>query len=246
MTNIIDAYCTPGTEREMRLPPEALRQMMDDAGIARAVVAPEDREIAMANASGNRRIIELARRWPERFIPACTVNPWSGEDGCRELRRAVAEGARVLVLAPALQGFCFGDELVDDLLWVAGELRVPVYVHTGPHSFGGPTQVVVAAAGHPEVRFILGHCGSTDYAHDMPAVIRVAPQNIWFELSLVRPWAAAGYVKAGDRSRFLFGSAAPRNDPACELRHLSTFLPIEEYPDVYGGNLAALVAEGLS
>lgn len=243
MTMIIDAYCTLGTERETRLSPEQLLRMMDDAGIGRAVIAPEDREIAVNNASGNRRIVEISRRLPERFIPGCTVNPWFGEAACQELRRAVADGARMLVLAPAVQGFCFGDELLDDLLNVAGELRVPVYVHTGPHSFGGPTQVVVAAAGHPDVRFILGHCGSTDYAHDMPALIRMAPKNVWFELSLVRPWAAAGYVKSGDRRRFLFGTAAPRNDPAMELRHLSGFLPIEEYPDVYGGNLAALVAE---
>ena len=136
--------------------------------------------------------------------------------------------------------------MADGLLDVAGELRVPVYVHTGPHSFGGPTQVIVAAASHPDVRFILGHCGSTDYAHDMPAVIGLAPENVWFELSLVRPWAAAGYVKAGDRRRFLFGSSAPRNDLALELRHFRAAMPIEEYPDVYGGNVALLLAEAAS
>ena len=118
------------------------------------------------------------------------MNPWFGESACRELRRAVAEGAKMLVLAPALQGFCFGDDLPDDLLAVAAELRVPVYVHTGPHAFGAPTQLLLAAAEHPGVRFILGHCGSTDFAGDMPALIRSASENLWFELSLVRPTGA--------------------------------------------------------
>ena len=108
------------------------------------------------------------------------------------------------------------------------------------------TQVVLAAAEHPGVRFILGHCGSTDYAVNMPAVLRAAGKNVWFELSLVRPWASVGYAAAGGRHRLVFGSSAPRNHPAFELRALRDWLPIEEYPDVYGGNMAALLAEGPS
>jgi predicted TIM-barrel fold metal-dependent hydrolase len=243
MNEILDAYCTLGGERDTRLSATELLRRMDDAHIRRAVVAPEDREIAVYNTSGNSRIGHVCRQSQGRLIPACTVNPWLGECGCLELRRAVAEGARMLVLAPALQGFLFGDEVAGELLSVAAELKVPVYVHTGPHAYGAPSQIVVAAATHPRVRFILGHCGSTDYACDMPAVLRLTPQNVWFELSLVRPWAAAQYVKSGDRSRFVFGSSCPRNDPRYELRHLDALLPIEQYPDVYGGNLASLLKE---
>ena len=83
----------------------------------------------------------------------------------------------MLVLAPALQGFCFGDDLPDDLLTVAAALNIPVYVHTGPHSYGAPSQIVVAAAERPGVRFILGHCGTTDYGRDMPAVFESATET---------------------------------------------------------------------
>jgi uncharacterized protein len=243
MTEILDAYCTLGTERDTRLTPDALLQQMDEAGVRRAMIVPEDREMAVHNVSGNRRMAEAARQSHGRFIPACTVNPWFGDAACEELRRAVAEGARMLVLAPALQGFCFGDELPDKLLDVAAELRVPVYVHTGPHSFGAPSQLLVAAAEHPGTRFILGHCGSTDYAGDMPAVMRAAAENVWFELSLVRPTGAAGYASGNGRRRLIFGSSAPRNDPVFELRALQAVLPVKDYPDIYGGNLVALLAE---
>ncbi|MBN2311625.1 MAG: amidohydrolase family protein, partial [Candidatus Hydrogenedentes bacterium] len=148
-----------------------------------------------------------------------------------------------LVLAPALQGFCFGDDMPDELLEAAAALRVPVYVHTGPHSCGAPTQLLVAAAERPGVRFILGHCGSTDFARDMPDAIRLASENLWFEVSLLDPWAVAHYAKAGARSRLLFGTSAPRSHPPFELEALGAMLPIEEYPDIYGGNLAALIAE---
>ena len=214
---------------------------MDRAGIDRALVAPEDREIAFQNQSGNNRILAACGRCDRRFLPGCTVNPWSGEAGCRELRRAVDRGALVLVLAPALQGFSAADDVADPLLAAAAEMAIPVYVHTGPHSYGAPTQLVLLACRHPRVRFVMGHCGSTDYAHDMLAVLRAAPDNLWFELSLVRPWAAADYVRAGRRERFLFGSSAPRNDPAYEISELNRHLPIREYPDVYGENLLRLL-----
>jgi len=241
LVQIVDAYCTLGTERETALNPADLLRLMDQAGIDRAIVAPEDREIAVENASGNRRVVGLVSECENRLIPACTANPWYGRQACEELRRAVADGGRLLVLAPALQGFLLTDELADPLLEEAGRLRVPVYVHTGPHSSASPTQLVLMAERHPAVRFILGHCGSTDYHHDMPAVFRAAPKNVWFELSLVRPWAAAGYAGLTDPSRLIFGSAAPRNHPAYELRHLSQYLPVADNPLIYGENIIRLL-----
>jgi uncharacterized protein len=241
--DIIDGYCTLGGERETRLTAAGLIRQMDRSGIGRAVVAPEDREIAVDNARGNDRILEESRRAGGRFLPACAVNPWFGDAGCAEFARAVEAGARMLVLAPALQGFCLGDELMDDLLHSAARLQVPVYIHTGPHSSGSPAQLALVAARHPQTSFILGHCGSTDYAYDVPAVIRMGLQNIYYEVSLARPWAVAGYAKLPQRPAMIFGSAAPRNDACYELERLQQYLPLAEYPDVYGNNLARLLKE---
>lgn len=111
----IDAYTTPGTERETRLNASDLLRAMESAGIDRAVIAPEDREIAVANAAGNQQMIDLARASAGRFIPACAANPWFGRAAVDEVRRAAGEGARMLVLAPALQGFVLTDEICDNL-----------------------------------------------------------------------------------------------------------------------------------
>ncbi|MBN2023004.1 MAG: amidohydrolase family protein [Pirellulales bacterium] len=131
--------------------------------------------------------------------------------------------------------------MTGDLIRTAGSLDVPVYVHTGSHAGGAPSQLTLAAAKYPQTRFVLGHCGSTDYAHDMTAIIQSRPGNVWFEISLARPWAVNSYVTRGDRTRFLFGTFAPRNDPALELRHFDAALSVAEYPDVYGGNLLGLL-----
>ncbi|MBN2023005.1 MAG: hypothetical protein JW809_09435 [Pirellulales bacterium] len=94
MTLIVDAYCTPGGESSNGDSALGLLEMMDRAGIDRAVIAPSDREIAVANVEGNQRIERLAASHPGRFVPTCTANPWYGPAACAELQRAHAAGAR--------------------------------------------------------------------------------------------------------------------------------------------------------
>jgi uncharacterized protein len=240
---IVDAYCTLGTERETRLSAGELLAQMDAARIARAVIAPEDREIAVHNAAGNDRILSEADKSGGRFFPACTVNPWFGEKAIREFRRTAGRGACIVVLAPALQGFILGDELTDDLFGAAADIDIPVYVHTGPHSASAPTQLLVTAERHPKTRFIMGHCGSTDYWYDMTAALEMKLGNVWFETSFVRPWQVGGHVQKGYEHRFLFGSSAPRHHPGHELEYLNHVWPIAEHPAMYGANLLALLKE---
>lgn len=242
MNEVIDAYCTPGTERDTDLSPARLVRMMDAAGIAKAVVAPQDREIAVRGAEGNARVLALAAASSGRFIPACTANPWLGDEAIALVRDAVKRGARMLVLAPALQGFVLTDDLTDDLLHAAAEICLPVYVHTGPHGHAAPTQLALVAQRHPETRFILGHGGSTDHAWDMPPVLNMHLENLWFEVSLIRPWALPRYAEIAGSSRLIFGSSSPRNDPGFELKHFDRHWPRAEHPDTYGGNIAGLLA----
>ena len=241
---IVDAYCTPGTERDTRLAPTELLRQMEAAGISKAIVVPQDRELAVLNRDGNERILHLAAEHPDRLIPACGINPWYGDESVEELQRSAEAGARMLVLAPHLQGFLPADEMVMDLLMAAAEFGLPIYFHTGPHNSGSPAQVVLVANQHPNAKFIMGHCGSTDHAWDMPAVLREHRlDNLWFELSYVRPWAAASYVQIAGSTRFIWGSGSPRNSLAFELQQLNQHLPISEYPDVYGRNLTHLLGE---
>lgn len=240
---IVDAYVTPGTERETVLTPADLLPQMDAAGIDRALIAPQDREIAVDNALGNRRILDLAAGSRGRFIPACTINPWFGAKAVEGLNEAVASGAKVLVVAPALQGFMLSDPLADALMTRAGELGIPVYVHTGPHSAATPTQLALVAMRLPRTRFILGHCGSTDYSHDMATVFSMQLENLWYELSFVRPWSLRRYVSLAKSNRVIFGSSAPRNDPGFELSCCNANYPIAEFPEVYGSNFLKLIGE---
>ena len=244
MAEIIDAYCTLGTQHDTVLDADRLLEQMDQTGVDRAVIVPEDREIVIDNAGGNQRMLDAARAADGRFIPACSVNPWRQAEACQLLTAAVHNGAKMLVLAPMLQGFNPTDELTEPLLELAGQLRVPVYIHTGPHSSGAPSQVVLLAERFGQTRFILGHCGSTDFVWDMPAILEHHRlPNVWYELSLVRPWIVGRYLELAGPTRLIYGSSAPRNDPVFELAQFTNYLPAQDYPQVYGGNLATLLAE---
>jgi predicted TIM-barrel fold metal-dependent hydrolase len=122
-------------------------------------------------------------------------------------------------------------------------VQVPVHIHTGPHSAASPAQLALLAARHPLASFILGHCGSTNYAYDIPVVIQADLRNIYYEASLARPWAVAAYAQHRQRPTLIFGSSAPRNDAAFELERLQQYLPLTEHPEIYGRNLAQLLKE---
>lgn len=100
----IDCYCAVGIDREFNLTAKKLLKAMDKAGVEMAVIAPVDRYLAVDNRIGNKRLLKAAQKHPDRFIAACSVNPWYGPKSVVELQRCVAEGARVLVLHPFIQG----------------------------------------------------------------------------------------------------------------------------------------------
>jgi uncharacterized protein len=237
---LIDAYLTLGIERETVYSAADLLRDLDRAAVDMAVAAPEDREIAVRNREGNDRILAEAGRHPDRIIPACTVNPWYGRAARDELNRAYEHGARMLVLHPTLQGFLIDDDLADPVVGRAGELGIPVYVHTGPHLYGGPWQLVECALRFPETTFIMGHAGATDFWNDVPNAGKFTP-NIYIEGSFARPFIFKSHLDAVGIERGVMGSSAPRNDLVFEWEQHRACMPLEKYGPVFGENAARLL-----
>lgn len=236
----IDAYCALGIDREYDLVAERLVEELEEAGVDRAVIASMDRNLAVHNREGNDYIVEAAARYPGRMIPACSVNPWFGEAAVREFLRAVENGSRMLVLHPFVQGYIANDELVFPVIEAACVERIPVYIHTGAPGNATPWQVAGLSRRYPGVDFIMGHCGATDFWNDVVVAAQTV-ENCYLEASLSRPFNFARYVQQlGDR-KGLMGSFAPLNDLVFEWEQMRMILPAEEFPEVYGGNLARLL-----
>jgi len=238
----IDSYCVLGVDREFDLTEERLLQAMDTAKVDRAVIAPPDRYLAVFNREGNDMMLAAGSKHSERFIPACTVNPWYGAQGIDELTRAVAEGARMLVLHPCVQGYQANDELVWPVLEAAMREKVPVYIHTGPPGSATPWQVVDLAERFPELDLIIGHCGATDFWNDMVEAGRAAP-NAYFESSFARPFAFSRYVEEIGVRKGIVGSFAPLNELTFEWAQMRDVLPPEEFAPIYGENISRLLSK---
>ena len=240
----LDTCVTLGDERETVLSVADLLRQMDEAAVEQAIVQPADRSLAVDNRSGNEAMLRAAHSHPDRLIAACTVNPWFGAHAVEELRRAIGDGARMVVFAPALQGFILGDDLLDKLLDVVSPLRLPVYMHTGPHLQATPWQLVDVAERYPDVPFLMGHSGATDFWTDVPAAA-LSCENIYLESSFARPFAMINHLRQIGQRRGVMGSGAPRNDLRFEWDQMRAVFDPTEHTALFGGTMRALL-EGVA
>ena len=213
---IVDAHCHISEEGAKRQSLEELLREMDRLDVAKAVLSPGDREIAVLNDAGNRRIAEAVASHPERLAGMAVANPWFGDEALAVLTRARDEGLRGLKLHPPLQGFQLSDELVDPLIRFAGDAGWPVYCHTGTPICAEPLQLTELARRHPDVTFIMGHMGWSDLAYDTFNAASMA-QNIFLETSHMVCAGVEQAVGAFGAARVLFGSDSPVSTLEAEL-----------------------------
>lgn len=237
---VIDALCVLGLDREYNLDSSTLLKDMELNCVDRAIISPVDRFLAVNNQEGNDFILNAAERHPDRLIPACSANPWYGSMAVKEIRRAIEAGARMLILHPFVQGYLANDELVWPLVDEAGMQKVPVYIHTGPPGNATPWQITDLAERYPEVDFLMGHCGSTDFWNDANDAA-LSADNIFLETSLARPFYIPGRLQALGNRRVIMGSYAPLNDFSVEWEETRKVLSPQDAIHVLGDNLRRLL-----
>jgi hypothetical protein len=240
----VDGYCTVGREGEEEPSPESLLEQMDRTGVARAVIAPSEACFAWANEAGNELVLSAARRQPDRFIPAVTVNPWR-PDAAALAAEYLRCGGAILAFHPGVQGFAPSEGRADAILeaLLARNLKPPVYFHTGHHSHGAPAQVLLLARRFPQLVIIMGHTGATDYGDDAVRVCRQA-SNVYVESSFARSSAFVARAAQIGFDRAIMGSGFPCNDLAFEWAEMERLLPARHRAAVLGGNLMRLLESG--
>jgi predicted TIM-barrel fold metal-dependent hydrolase len=240
---IIDAHVQVGEGRYHRVDPGRLVEQMDSCGIDQALISPVDREMAVHNREGNDRVLALTRQYPGRFLAYATANPWYEWAAVAELERALGEGAVAIKLHPPLQGFMILERLVHPLIEVAARHRVPVYVHTGTPAYALPLQLTELALTYPEVSFIMGKNGKTDFWMDAVPALEGAP-NIYGDTAHDFPERGmARMCKVIGPERMIFSSNHPVSRMALEVekvRDLDASDPDREA--ILGGNMQRLLA----
>jgi predicted TIM-barrel fold metal-dependent hydrolase len=242
---IVDARCTIGDGRHASLSADELVALLDELGVEAAVVGPPDRCLAVYNREGNELVRAACTRHPGRLIGFATVNPWYGDAAVEELRRAAADGLVGLILHPPRQGFMLVDDVADAVLEAAGELELLVYVGTGTPAYSLPLQLTEVARRRPDLRFLMGHMGHTDFWIDSIPAALAAP-NLFAEISYKQPNVITAAVAALGPERVVYGSDTPFNTMRLELEKLmAADLDDHERKLVAGETLLSLLPAGV-
>lgn len=218
--DIVDSHCHLGLGIRKRVTAEVLLREMDRAGVARAVVCSVDQFIAVRNREGNEAIRDAVRRWPDRFWGLAAANPWFGDAAVDELERCLDGGLVGLKINSHLQGFILSDPVVHPLIECCRRRDAVVYAHTGTPITAEPFQLAELARTFPDVRFVMGHMGYTDFWYDaVPAALQ--SDNIQLETSLIDIMNIATALGQVGAPRLLFGSDYPESDLVLEIEKMA-------------------------
>lgn len=202
-------------QAEITTPQQAL-ELLDEAGVGKAVVIGEPAELAL----------KLYRLAPRRIIPFYGPYRVGGEKLSWQSRRALIDEVR----AGLRSGFYHGigelhliggmalqwrrSEVFAALLELAREFDVPVMLHS-EYSSIKPTQSICVE--HPLNRFVLAHAGAVITPAQVEQILLACP-NVVMDLAARDPWRYVEHPISDASGRLL------PEWRALILRHASRFM----------------------
>ncbi len=226
---------------------EDLIAMLDEHGVDRAVALPGRglRGNPSMSTRANDYNAEALRRYPDRVVGFCTVNPWHRDEALAEFERAVRQlGLRGLKLHPPTQGFdVFDLEVMSPIMEMAQHLGIPVAIHGGIREHDNPLRFALLAHAYPHVRVVMLHAnfGGADRVATRWAAEYA--RNLYFETSATSEPAfisqLTGWVGHG---RVFYGSDWPWLPPRLEMTIVEcSGLPQASIDDILGGAAATML-----
>ena len=246
---IFDAHCHIGREHSrnhsIELSVDELVKSMDRNSISKAVICPIGKGLTVQIAKANDEIANAVKKYPNRVVGFAGANPWQEDEAVDDLEKAVRNlGLRGLKLHPDIQGFPASDELAYPLVRRAGELKVPVYVHSGTSPYSQPMEIGELAGACPETTIIMGHMGYDNYFCDaIPAAKQF--KNLLLETSRnAQYWTIEDTVKSIGADRVIFGTDQPYSRAEVEIAAINSLkLDSESREKILGGNISRVLKE---
>ena len=205
---------------------------MDEAGIEKTVLLYIDQALQYGETDitveqQNKRVSEVARKYPERIIYFCGVDP-RRENAVEIFERSVNEwGARGLKLYPTT-GFFPADRAVYPLYERASAWKLPVFFHTGPEGlpYTHPSVLLRVLIDFPDLTVIAAHL-SNEFWRDLIALGEVR-ENVMCDISAKQIVARQNYpqfchilrrfLDEFGTGRVMFGTDAPLLERAASSR----------------------------
>ncbi len=222
-------------------PPEAMIELMDEAGIEKAVVMTyADAPVLKPDAL--RYLHDACRKYPDRLIPYARINPHAAGAAALLEEAIVDLGMKGLKIHQESVTAAAHHGSIVRLVKKAAEFDAPVLFHSGDEPLSLPQQFTRLAEEAPEATIILAHMGG--YHHNEDA-IRLCERydNLLVDTSACPyPRKIKEAIERLGAHRVLFGSDGPGCNPKLELQKVTRLgLPEDELRLVLHDNVASLL-----
>jgi uncharacterized protein len=194
-------------------------------------------------SKANRVIHEGERRYPDRLIGVCRINPNLATKSLDEMKRCHDDyGFKGLKLHPDSEFFSINNPLMRPFLDLAADYRWPIFLHAGFYPLSQPALLLPVAQDYPTLNFLLLHLGYR-FTTDAVLIAQRCP-NVFLETSADSSASAIRQVLSQLGSeRVIFGSDLPTTRPAevIDKIRMQPNLSAEGGAQVLGGNIRRLL-----
>ena len=218
-------------------------EVMDRFGIDKACVSSL-KGIQYDFRGGNRELKREIEAFPGRFIPFCVVHPRDWDYAEKELKTCIGEwGWKGLKLHPVDQCFPADCLSAKKIIALAGELNVPVAIHSSMDDVSSPERIGRLAAEFPGITFFMVHMGKMLYWTD---ALEQAVQHDNIILDTTDAMFADGMIEACvDRigaERIVCGTNLPVSYPGPNLKRIEIAdISGQQKELIYGKNMARIL-----
>lgn len=231
---VIDGHVFLGKTIYVNQDKESIIANMERVGIdVSVVVAPPPGPFY---EGANRRLHEVAQRYPDKLLPLYRANPHL--EGEEERVRAAfeKEGFIGVQLDPTNDGYGIVSPIVDPVIQVAEVLERPVYIHSGDSIFCPPEGVADLASKFKNVNFV------TPMSRRAPRAAKGC-DNLFL---MSRPFPTLAFQRGDtenfDLERLIFATDSPFGSPEIEMKRVELAgLECEVKEKILGGNIQRII-----
>ena len=209
---IIDAHAPLGYIggwADVGITADGLIAQMDEYNIEKTVLCCEDNDITF----------DVMNKYPGRIIGAVYVNPLVKKT-VDFMEEYVNKGFKAVKLNPLRHAYCADAEIVDEVMYKAQKLGLPVCIHSGHPPYSLPWQIGVLAERHPDVKIMMIHMGHGHGVY-IDAALKMARKysNIYLEMSgMPMPSKIREAYETVGHDRIMFGTDTPFHHPTVEMQ----------------------------
>jgi hypothetical protein len=216
-----DVVCHIGYDplQEVGTTLEEIQMVLDENEVFKAILIPIGDGFIHRFKEQNRKLFKISSRY-EKFLFFCTVNPRFGKQGVIELKACFADlNASGVAFDTSIQGLYIDSPMIYPYIEIARKFSKPVYFYTGIPIFALPLNLANLAHKFPDVKFIMGAMGVSDYWGDIIPSIRLS-SNIYLETSINPniPAVLKNFINEFGDDNVIFGSNYPYTDYKIECK----------------------------